>query len=89
VRSQRRRKTSDQELPQFVSFRFLLFDFIFARNISIGVSSKKFAVNTLLEKYVPNGYWDPNKLGAKLSVIGFYVCRLLNSSIGLRVGEGA
>lgn len=71
----RAQKGTNQELPKFL-FLFLRFDFIFARNISIGINSKKFAVNTLLEKYVPNGYWCPSKLGAKLSVIGFHGCRL-------------
>lgn len=63
-------------------------------------AGKKFAVNTLLEKYVPNGYWmgtedgtvgwraagmDTNKLGAKLAVIGFYVRRQLVSAGGWAV----
>lgn len=49
-------------------------------------AGEKFAVNTLLEKYVANGYWGavqartPNKLGAKLPVIGFYARCLLEQA---------
>lgn len=73
-----------------------LFDFIFARNISIASRQKvccKYFIGKVCAKWLLDDEadgrwamgdereaWHTNKLGAKLAVIGFYVRRLLAES---------
>lgn len=71
-RAQATTETSDEE-PLFL---LLLFDFVFARNISIGSRRKvccKYFIGKVCGKWLLGRSPGPNKLGAKLAVIGFYV----------------